>query len=176
MERVCAYAFWAAAPFQDAAGPSFLTLGDADRVHAFLEKSTVLADAHRLYYQDWAWQEFSAERVGWFLEQGRMAAERTAAGQIASLALVTLPREKEPVWIGFADGQPSAVTRLAMAIRALAAQRNVPGPEAVEVALPDTAWLRTAFRAAGYDVGEMQIDLWVFERVLEPQGGDSQHG
>lgn len=176
MQRVGACAFWAAAPLQEAPGPFFLTPGEADQVLAFLEQSTVLAETGRLYYEGWAWQELSAERVTQFLEQEQIVAERTADSQIASLALVTLPRKQDPVWIGFADGQPGAVTRLALAIRALAAQHNRPGPEAVEAALPEIAWLRAAFQAAGYSVGELQGELWVFERRFAPPDGEYQDG
>jgi hypothetical protein len=37
--------------------------------------------------------------------------------------------------------------------------------------LPDLPWLRDAFREAGYDFGDWEGELWIFEKHLSQQGG-----
>ena len=64
------------------------------------------------------------------------------------------------MWLGFTDGEPEAVTALALALRTQAARL---GLQKVRVMLPDLAWLRDAFRAAGYDYGDWEGELWIFE-------------
>jgi hypothetical protein len=75
------------------------------------------------------------------------------------------------MWVGFADGEPAAVSDLATAVRAYAAER---GAQQVGIMLPDLDWLRDAFRAAGYGPGEWEGELWIFERLLSPNDGDKE--
>ncbi len=78
------------------------------------------------------------------------------------------------MWVGYADaapGRPEAVTALATALRAHAARLGSPQVEAM---LPDLAWLRDAFRAAGYDQGDWKGELWIFERRFDEDAADCQ--
>jgi GNAT superfamily N-acetyltransferase len=170
MERVGAYGVWNAEPLAEGSRPAFLAPVDAAVVDEFLRHSAVLVHAHGLYTQDWAAQELSAERTAELLARGRVAAQRAADGQIAALAVVEAEPGDDEMWIGFADGQPEAVTDLATQIRTYAAQAGV---DRIRLMIPDLDWLREAFRAAGYDWGDWDGELWIFEsRLPEPPGED----
>jgi GNAT superfamily N-acetyltransferase len=170
MERVGVYAVWVAEPLAEGPQPAFLAPKDAAKVDGFLGHSAVLAHTHGLYTRDWAAQELSAGRVAELLEKGRVAAQRAPGGQIAALAIVEAEPGDDEMWIGFADGQPEAVTHLATQIRAYAAQAGV---DRIRMMIPDLEWLREAFRPAGYDWGDWDGELWVFEsRLTEPPGED----
>jgi GNAT superfamily N-acetyltransferase len=173
MERVGSYAHWIAEPLSDD-GPvslpalSLLSLEDAAEVQAFLAESAVLAHTHGLYSVDWAWQELSAEQVESLLAQGQVMAWCRPDGQLAAVATIHADREGNELWVGFADGEAAAVTQLAGAIRMQAARL---GAERAKAMVPDLAWLRDAYRAAGYDSGDWEGELLIFERWLIRDGG-----
>lgn len=164
MEQAGSYAMWLAEPLPGGAPPAFLAPDEASQVDEFLQHSPILTYTHGLYTHDWAAQELSAKRVAQHLERGQIAAERTADGQIAALIVVCAEPGDEEMWIGFADGQPPALTQLATAARAYAAQA---GAETIRMMIPGLDWLREAFRAAGYDWGDWDGELWVFESKLK---------
>jgi GNAT superfamily N-acetyltransferase len=142
------------------------------QVTAFLQRSSVLAHTHGLYDAGWVWQSLSAERVAEMLAAGQIAALLTPEEEMAALAAVSIDPEGDGMWVGYADaaaGQPEAVTALATALRAHAAQLGNPKVEAM---LPDLAWLRDAFRAAGYDQGDWKGELWIFERRFDEDATD----
>jgi hypothetical protein len=147
---------------------SFLSLEDAAEVEAFLAESAVLAHTHGLYSVDWAWQELSAEQVESLLEQGQVMAWWGPDGQLAAVATIHADREGNERWVGFADGEAAAVTQLAGAIRRQAARL---GAERVKAMVPDLSWLRDAYRAAGYEPGDWEGELLIFERWLIGDGG-----
>jgi GNAT superfamily N-acetyltransferase len=179
MVHIGSYALWTAEPLpRDRFQPLLLGPDQAAAVHAFLAGSPVLAHTHGLYNADWAWQELSSERVAQFLNVARepghaqVLAQSAPDGRLMALAIVQFDAEDGHLWVSFADGQAVAVTALATAIRAYAAQL---GAERVQVMLPDLAWLRDAFQAAGYGSGDWQGELWIFERqLLENPPGDSR--
>jgi GNAT superfamily N-acetyltransferase len=172
MERVGSYVRWSAEPLPDGQRPAILATEHAGLVRAFLQGSPVLAHSRGLYSVHWVWQELSTEQAIRFLGAGQVAAQRAPDGGLAALATIHLAPDDE-MWIGFADGEPSAVTTLAVAIRAQAAQA---GALRVGVMLPDVAWLRDAFGAAGYGFGDWEGELWIFERRLAPRNGDGHDG
>jgi GNAT superfamily N-acetyltransferase len=163
MERVGAYVLRNAQPLTPGPQLTILAAEQASQVAAFLRDSPVLDDAHGLYNFDWVWQELSAERVAYLLESGQMAARLAADGTMTALATIHFVSGARTMWVGFADGQASAVAELAMAIRVHAAQA---GAEGVSTMLPDLSWLREAFGAAGYGPGDWEGELWIFERRL----------
>ena len=161
-------------------GPPPAILGSewAAQVAAFLRRSSVLAHTHGLYDAGWVWQRLSAERVAELLAAGQMAALLTPEGELAALAVASIDREGGGMWVGYADaepqraaGRPEAVTTLATALRAHAAKVGSPQVEAM---LPDLAWLRDAFRAAGYERGDWKGELWIFERRFDEDTTESQ--
>jgi GNAT superfamily N-acetyltransferase len=177
MERVGSCVHWTAEPlFSDGLAGlpelSLLTLEHEAQVQTFLAESTVLAHTHGLYSVDWAWQELSAGDVEPLLKRGQVVAWCMPDGQLAGLATIHADREGNEMWVGFADGEAAAVTQLASAIRMQAAQL---GAERVQAMVPDLAWLRDAYHAAGYDSGDWEGELLVFERWLT-QGGGSGGG
>jgi len=163
MEHVGTCVLWSAEPLAGGPGPAILAPEHAGQVRAFLQESPVLAHSHGLYSAHWAWQELSIEQAIQFLEGGQVAAQLTPDGELAALALVLFEPGDDAVWIGLADGQPSAVTTLATAIRAHTAQL---GAQRVRTMLPDVGWLRDAFGAAGYGPGDWEGELWIFESRL----------
>ncbi len=175
MERAGSYVHWTAEPLSSdglAGLPevSRLTLEHAVQVWTFLAESTTLAHTHGLYSVDWAWQELSTGDLESLLEQGQVVAWCTLDGQLTALATVHADREGSGLWVGFVDGGPAAVTQLAGAIRMLAAQLAT---ERVEAMVPDLNWLRESYRAAGYDSGDWEGELLIFERWLAPRGEGS---
>jgi GNAT superfamily N-acetyltransferase len=171
MECIGTYALWAAEPLPGGSLPTFLTPAHAAQVQAFLEHSPLLAHAHGLYSAEWIWEELSAARLARFLEGGQVAARLGPDGTLAALATIHPELDDERLWVGFADGQSQAVTSLVAEIRAQAAQIGSPK---VESMVPDVAWLREAFGAAGYSpAGEGE--LWIYERWLH-QDGDGDDG
>lgn len=167
MRRIGAGKLLVAEATPDGPLPAILGPEQAGQVEAFLRRSSVLAHMHGLYDCGWAWQALSAERVAEMLATGQMAAVLTPEGEPAALAAVVTSLEGGEMWIGYADGQPEAVTALAAALRAQAARLGRPRVEAM---LPDLPWLREAFRAAGYDQGSWKGELWIFERRLDEDG------
>ena len=161
MERVGRYAVWAAQPLPDSPPPEFLSSDQATQIQDFLQTSPVLAHCRGLYSTGWAWQDLSAERVYHFLDKGQIAAHVGPDGSLVAVAPVTADADGEGLWVCYSDGEPSAVTRLAFAIRGYAAQMGV---ERVGAMVPEVAWLREAFEAAGYGFGDWEGEVWVFER------------
>jgi predicted GNAT family acetyltransferase len=158
--------------------PAILGPDQAAKIAAFLQRSSVLAHMHGLYDAGWVWVTLSAERVAEMLAAGQIAALLTSEGELAALAAVSIDPEGGGMWVGYADavpqraaGRPEAVTALATALRAHAARLGNPKVEAM---LPDLAWLRDAFRAAGYDQGEWKGELWIFERRFDGDTADCQ--
>ena len=163
MARVGSYQLRSADPLPGGPEPAILSAERADRVHAFLKDSPMLAYAHGLYSADWAWQELSPTRVNQLLEAGQFAARLTPDGRLAALAILhPLPKDGE-LWIGFLDGEAAAISELATAIRGHAARL---GSEQVQMLVSDVGWLRGALSEAGFGPGEWQGELWVFERWL----------
>jgi GNAT superfamily N-acetyltransferase len=160
MEHVGTYALWLAEPLPGGPQPVFLTPQDAAQVKEFLQNSPVLAYTRGLYSVDWAAQELSAARVAELLDKGQVAAERTPQGHISALIIVCVEPGDDEMWIGFADGQPPALGHLARAIRGYAAPAAV---DRVRIMLPGLDWLREAFRAAGFDWGDWDGELDIFE-------------
>jgi GNAT superfamily N-acetyltransferase len=172
MVRIGAGALLAAGAAPDGPLPVILGPERAAQVAAFLEHSAALAHTHGLYDCGWAWQALSAERVAEMLAAGHLAALATPQGDLAALAVATASPEGNGMWVGYADAAPGrreAVTALATALRAHAARLGSPQVEAM---LPDLAWLRDAFRAAGYDQGEWKGELWIFERRFDEDAAD----
>jgi GNAT superfamily N-acetyltransferase len=170
MTRIGTYSPWFANPLDSGPHTTFLDSGDAAMVRAFLSDSTVLVHTRGLYSTDWAWQELSAERVTRFLAQGQLAAQVATGGQMLALGTVHLDREGEEFWLGFVDGEPESVTKLASAVRVHAAER---GMEKVRMMVPNLTWLREALGDAGYGFGQWEGEVWLFERWLTREQGAS---
>jgi GNAT superfamily N-acetyltransferase len=173
MEQVGSYVRWRAEPLPDGPGLVILTPKHADQVRAFLSASPVLVHSHGLYSVHWVWQELSAGHVTQYLENGQVVVQLAPDGELAALATIHFAPDDDEMWVGFADGDPSAVTALATAIRAHAARAGV---LRVGVMLPDVAWLRDAFGAAGYGFGDWEGELWIFERRLVQRSGGGHDG
>jgi GNAT superfamily N-acetyltransferase len=172
MVYVAAYQLRSADALPTGPDPAFLSAEHADRVRAFLSDSPMLAYAHGLYSDDWAWQEMSPARIDQFLEAGQFAARLAPDGRLAALAVLHPQPEDSELWIGYIDGEAAAITELATAVRGHAARF---GAEKVQVMVPDLGWLRGTLSEAGYGTGEWEGELWVFERWLsgrapEPAG------
>jgi GNAT superfamily N-acetyltransferase len=166
MECVGTYALWSAEPLPGESRPTFLTPAHGAQVQAFMEHSPVLAHTHGLYSAEWIWEELSAERLAGLLERGQVAARLGPDGTLLALATIHPDLDGERLWVGWADGQPGAVTGLATELRAQVAQIGSPK---VEGMLPDVSWLREAFAAAGYGL-EGEGELWIFQRWLHQDG------
>jgi GNAT superfamily N-acetyltransferase len=164
MACVGAYVQWTAEPSDQGPQITFLSPQQAGPVQAFLQASPVLAHTRGLYSVNWAWQELSRRRAADLLLAGQMVGLPGPAGSLQALAQLQHIPGDDRLWIGFADGEPPAVTRLARAIRTYAAQVGVPK---ADVMLPDLPWLRDAFRQAGYDFGDWEGELWIFEKDLD---------
>jgi GNAT superfamily N-acetyltransferase len=173
MDCIATYVLWVAEPLPDAPGPLFLGSDRAEQVQSFLQGSAVLAHTTGLYSAGWVWQELTARRMAQFLAGGQVVAESAPGGGLAALAVISVDTEDREVWLDFVDGQPASVTVLATAIRAHAARC---GAESVRAMLPGLAWLRAAFRAAGYGFGDWEGDLWIFERRLAGEAGGDHDG
>jgi GNAT superfamily N-acetyltransferase len=163
MTRVGSYVLWTAEPLPGSVSLSFLSSQHSAQARAFLADSPVLAHTRGLHSFHWEWQELSAEHIAPCLQESQIAARFAADGSLAALALIRFDPDDETLWIGFVDGQPTAVTTLAVAIRSHATQLAA---QKVQIMLPDLLWLRDAFRAAGYDFGDWEGELWIFERWL----------
>lgn len=166
MERVGVFAPWSAEPLAEGPQPVTLTLESLDRVMSFLQASPVLAHTHGLVGIHWSWWELSTQYLVDRLTGGQVVAQVTPLGDLAALAVIDFTPGEDEMWIGFADGQPEAVRALALAIRVQAGQV---GAAPVRVMVPDLAWLRDAFRSAGYGFGHWEGELWIFERRLIPE-------
>jgi len=169
MERICGWVLWSAEPLPGGPQPAFLTPADGVHLQAFLADSPALAHTHGLYCTNWAWQELSAARMRQFLEEGQVVGQFAADGRLAALAVIHLDAEDNELWVNFVDGTPVAIGDLAAAIRAHAARLRA---AKVYVGLVDLAWLRDAFRSAGYGFDDWEGELWTFERWLAPRSGD----
>jgi hypothetical protein len=171
MERVGSYLLWSAEAEPARTPPLVLSPDQGIQIQDFLVTSRVLAHCHGLYSSGWAWQELSAGQVQVFLHNGKILAHFDPGGSLAALVVLDTEPDRERTWVCFADGQASAVTALASAARGYASQAGV---EQVSAMLPDLAWLREAFRAAGYGLGDWEGELWIFERRLDADGGDER--
>jgi GNAT superfamily N-acetyltransferase len=166
MSRIGSYGLRQAEPLPGGPEGVFLTLEHSEQVQAFLAGSPVMTYGGGLYSVDWGWQALSTERLSQFLAQGKLMAQLGPDGSLVAMASVHPNSEEGEVWVGFASGQPPAVTGLAATVRVYASQL---GLKKVQVMLPDLAWLRDAFHAAGYGCGDWEGELWIFERWLVDQ-------
>jgi hypothetical protein len=171
MQRVGSYELWAAGTEPARTPPLILSSDHASQVHGFLLASPVLAHCHGLYGSGWAWQELSSERVQDFVARGEILAQLDPAGSLAALAVLDTEPDRGRTWVCFADGEPSAVTALASAAQGYASQVGV---QLVNAMLPDVTWLREAFRAAGFGLGDWEGELWIYERRFDEEGGDER--
>ena len=171
MARVGSYAPRTAEPAEEDAQICFLLPEEAGSVQAFLEASPVLAHNQGLYSTNWAWQELSGERVVELLIAGQIAGLDRADGRLQALAQFQYNPGDERLWIGYADGDPPAVTRLARAIRAHAARVGAPR---ADIMLPNLPRLRDAFHRAGYTPGDWEGELWIFEKHLGLRAGTNR--
>jgi GNAT superfamily N-acetyltransferase len=174
MEHIATYVLWLAESLPGGPPLTFLTPEHAAQVRELLQNSPVLAHTHGLYTVDWACQELSAALAAQLLDNHQVVAEFAPAGQLSALAILHAERGDDEMWIGFADGQQPALVDLLTAIRGYAATDGV---ERVRTMLPDLAWLREAFRAAGFGFGDWEGELWILESRLaqSPGLGQSQH-
>lgn len=163
MGRVGAYAHWYAEPLSGGDGPSLLRLEDQGRVEAFVRNSPVLAFGHGLVGLGWSFQDLTPAVVLDLLRQGGFAALEKPDGGLAALATFRYDAEEQLLRMGFVDGEPAAVTELALALRRHGSRL---GAQTVRIAVPELEWLREALRAAGFDYGEWRGELWVFELRL----------
>jgi GNAT superfamily N-acetyltransferase len=174
MEHVGNYAVWGADPLPGGPEPSFLGPKDRPQVEAFLGSSEVLSYSHGLYALSWAAEALSAARITELLDAGQITAARSADGQIAALIIVSTREERDELWIGFADGEHEALTRLARAVRAYAAQVDA---ERVRVMIPHLDWPCEVFRAAGFGPGEWEGELRIYQtRWRQPPAEDPPAG
>lgn len=171
MAHVGTYVPLVASPLGSGPPPTFLNPGHAALVHAFLAESKVMAHTRGLYSVNWAWQKLSVERVAGLLAEGGVAARMAGDERLVALATLCPDREGGEMWVGFADGEPEAVTDLISAIRAYVGELGV---EKVRTMVPDLDWLRDALGDAGFGLGHWEGELWIFERWLarESQAGD----
>jgi GNAT superfamily N-acetyltransferase len=167
---VGAYVHWTAEPLDQGPQVTFLPPDSASLVEAFLEASPVLAHTRGLYNTEWAWQELSSQRLAELLVAGQMAAIHGPGGSLQALAQLQYTPGDDRLWIGYADGDRQAVTRLLGAIRAHAARVGAPS---LNVMLPDLPWLRDAFRQAGFGFGDWEGELWIFEMHLDQEAEDA---
>lgn len=171
MECVGRYVLWVADPMPGGVPPPFLAESHWDRVWRFLSSSLAYAHCNRLYSVDWAWQTLSEEKLGSLIQDGAVAATRSAAGDILALAILHFDPEDKALWIGFSDesGSPapespgSALTKLATAVRAYATDVDA---ASVRTMLPNIAPIRDAYQTAGYGYGDWGGELWIFELSL----------
>jgi len=168
MVRVGSFALRTAEPIEQGPHITFLSPEEAGAVQPFLEASPVLAHNQGLFSTDWAWQELSRERASELLTAGQIAGHRGPDGSLQALAQLQYTTGDERLWIGYADSDPTAVTRLARAIRSHAARVGAPR---ADIMLPDLSWLRDAFHQAGFTPGDWEGELWVFEKRLTPGAG-----
>jgi GNAT superfamily N-acetyltransferase len=171
MECVGSYMLWTAKAQPARTPPLILTSDDAVQIRDFLLTSPVLAHCHGLYSSGWAWQKLSAERVRHHVRDGQISAQFAPGGSLTALAILETQPDRDRTWVCFADGEASGVTALASAARGYASQAGV---ELVNAMLPDVAWLRDAFRSAGYGLGDWEGELWIFERRLDGDGSDEK--
>jgi len=164
MERIGVYVFWVTTSLPEGPQLTVLSAHDQAAVEAFLRASPVLDACRGVCEADWAWQDLSEERLPGLLESGRIVALVAAEGHLAALAVVSHDADDQALGAGFADGEPSAVRELAMAIRVHAARL---GAVQARAWLPEVAWLREAFASAGYAFGEWQGEMWLLERRFD---------
>ena len=166
MARVGSYALRTAEPTDQGPPITLLSPEEAGAVQASIEASSVLAHNRGLYSVDWAWQELSSQRAVELLAAGQMAGLRGPDGRLQALAQFQYTANDERLWIGYADGDPPAVTHLARTIRTHAARVGAPR---ADIMLPELPWLRDAFHQAGYKPGDWDGELWIFEKRLAPE-------
>jgi GNAT superfamily N-acetyltransferase len=168
MEHVGTYVLWLGEPLPGEPRASLLMPEDRPKVLEFLEDSTVLTYTHGLYSANWASQELSTKRIVEHLEEKQVVAELLPDGRLSSLAILCTEPGDDEMWMGFADGEPASLADLARAVRGYAAEIGV---EKVRTMLPNLTWLRESFEAAGYDFGDWDGQLWVFERYFDRVNG-----
>jgi GNAT superfamily N-acetyltransferase len=193
MQRVSEGSLYEAAARPGEPVPVILGPEHTGHVLAAVRESPVLAHTHGLYDCGWAGRFLSDNVAALMLAAGpevrrwaaggerparlpgdNPAAEHLAgllgpAGELRALATVLTWAGDEEVWIGFADAAPgeadraAAVGELAAALRGHAARLRAGKAQAM---LPAVDWLVGAFRSAGYEQGDWQGELWVFEKWL----------
>jgi GNAT superfamily N-acetyltransferase len=140
---------------------------DLPQLEAFLRRSARLRADHGLYSGTWSFYELTPARLAGFVATRRALGWRAAGGEIAALVLLDHERDRGRLHVAFAGARlrgPLNFYALAVALRAVAARRRLPG---VTLDVPaDSSWQRALARS-GYIHEQVDGDeLWVFERRL----------
>jgi hypothetical protein len=138
-------------------------LDRAAEVHAVLRAGPVFHHSRGLYSVDWAWQELSDRRLEELLAAEQVIGWQAAGEMLEAVAVLAVGVEDGRLWIGLVDGTVEGVGQLARASRRVAFEI---GAEKAAIMLPDLPWLLEVFEAAGYQVGDWEGQLWIFELRL----------
>lgn len=171
MVRVGTYALRSAGARPEGPAPVRLGLDRVAEVHAVLRAGPVFHHGRGLYSVDWAWQELSDRRLEELLAAEQVIGWQAAGETLEAVAVLAVDAEDGRLWIGLVDGTVEGVGQLARASRRVAFEI---GAEKAAIMLPDLPWLMEVFEAAGYQVGDWEGQLWIFELRLAgpaPEGG-----
>lgn len=156
----------AEADVSEAGGPQATQLGseDFDRVWAWLEVSNLRPFTGGLEFQFWAGRALSEPSLRAYLANGDVwALEEWETLQALAIVAVDAAEgdEEASLQARYIDGTADALSRLALMLRRMSAER---GCAKVEVWLPNLLILRDAMQGAGYEAGEEA--MWIYAREM----------
>mgnify|MGYP001573852196 CR=1 FL=1 len=141
------------------------------RLLPLIQGSATLAAMGGLYSSGWRFHSLSPDELKARLRQGMVRMAGTPE-DMKALAMIEMGSPWEGMAISYADGQPEALTVLALGLRAEAARLEVP---LVSARLPDVPQVQGAFRNAGYQPSS-DYPFWIYELSLEGDNTQSEPG
>ena len=127
--------------------------------------SRLLSYTHQLYRDDWSVCVLDEAELRSMLESGQTYGLLDRSGRLAAYACLRADDEgnSDRLRIGHIDGEPEAITRLALGLRALAGARQ---KQRLRIGVVDYPPLLEAITQAGFQPDEDHFQLWVMELEL----------
>jgi len=166
-EHIITYAAYLADASHEFTLPTFLTVHDLPALAQWLD-SPLMRYLHAVYRDGWSAKTLTEAELRHAVEAKLVYGLRDERGRVAAWALLRpeeYDEDSEPhhLRIDHFDGEMSAVTELALQIRALAASRH---RSEVSGGISDFPPLVQAVVDAGYAVNPDKFSLWVLELKL----------
>lgn len=144
--------------------PLVLPEESGDEIWSACQRWGGLERSHGLVCWAWGWRPLTPALLRQHIRAGQVLGWRGGRGRLQAVAIVDeLSDGDEGLFLGFLDGSPEGMTRLARAMRVLAQRCD---PSRVEGLVRDEPEQWAALERAGYERSWNSL-FWVFEGSLE---------
>jgi len=137
---------------------------DLPCVLSFMQKSTMPAAMGGLYSTGWRFHSLSTEQLKFRMNKGQVRIIKNGEN-VSALAILEPGYSGEGLLVVYIDGQPHALSTLALGLRAEAVKYE---PQQVVVRLPDNSEVQNIFHSAGFQL-QTEQPFWIYQRDQHPK-------